>query len=104
MGLGVRSRYAAHASLYLRGVFRRLSVVEWLQLARQPTRRHSRSGTAAHARSAAPPAQEQLRQVVAMTARSTPLRSSSTFARWFADWWLRRGRRLAAEAQRHADG
>ncbi len=26
------------------------------------------------------------------------------FARWFADWWLRRGRRLAAEAQRHADG
>lgn len=25
------------------------------------------------------------------------------FARWFADWWLRRGRRLAAEAQRHAD-
>jgi hypothetical protein len=26
------------------------------------------------------------------------------FARWFADWWLRRGRRLAAEAERHADG
>ena len=26
------------------------------------------------------------------------------FARWFADWWLRRGRRLAAEADRRADG
>jgi hypothetical protein len=26
------------------------------------------------------------------------------FARWFADWWLRRGRRLAAETEWHADG
>jgi hypothetical protein len=25
------------------------------------------------------------------------------FARWLADWWLRRGRRLVAEAERHAD-
>jgi hypothetical protein len=26
------------------------------------------------------------------------------FARWFADWWLRRGRRLAAEAERKRHG
>jgi hypothetical protein len=25
------------------------------------------------------------------------------FARWFADWWLRRGRRLTADPERHAD-
>ncbi|MGN6189619.1 MAG: hypothetical protein ACTHOE_12040 [Conexibacter sp.] len=26
------------------------------------------------------------------------------FARWFADWWLRRGRRLAAEEARQRHG
>jgi len=26
------------------------------------------------------------------------------FARWFADWWLRRGRRLAAEEERQRHG
>jgi hypothetical protein len=33
-----------------------------------------------------------------------PTSQQLDFARWFADWWLRRGHRLAAEAQRHANG